>query len=134
MGEFVTRRPARSRALAAWEARLRPRACSTTMVTSLQYILVLQRPKMVDSSSLRHAANPRSGRRAAVKEADFQYLHQATALTKGNLSVHLSKLEEAGYIAIEKTFRGKYQLTICRMTERGREMLDNYRKIIKGAP
>ena len=70
---------------------------------------------------------------AAVKEADFQYLHQSTGLTKGNLSVHLSKLEEAGYIAIEKTFRGKYPLTICRMTQQGREVLDNYRKIIKGA-
>ncbi|MGD0871780.1 MAG: transcriptional regulator [Bryobacteraceae bacterium] len=70
---------------------------------------------------------------AAVKEADFQYLHQATRLTKGNLSVHLSKLEEAGYIAIEKSFRGKYPLTICRLTEHGRGALDNYRKIIKGA-
>jgi DNA-binding transcriptional ArsR family regulator len=70
---------------------------------------------------------------AAVKEADFQYLHQSTTLTKGNLSVHLSKLEEAGYVAIEKTFREKYPLTICRLTERGREALDNYRKVIKGA-
>jgi len=70
---------------------------------------------------------------AAVKEADFQYLHQATGLTKGNLSVHLSKLEEAGYIAIEKTFRGKYPLTICRLTERGREVLNKYRKVIKAA-
>jgi DNA-binding PadR family transcriptional regulator len=49
------------------------------------------------------------------------------------LSVHLSKLEEAGYIKIEKTFRGKYPLTICRLTEQGRETLDKYRKIIKGA-
>jgi len=70
---------------------------------------------------------------AAVKEADFQYLLQSTGLTKGNLSVHLSKLEEAGYIAIEKTFRGKYPLTICRLTERGREVLDNYRKVMKAA-
>ena len=70
---------------------------------------------------------------ATVKEADFQYLHQSTRLTKGNLSVHLSKLEEAGYIAIEKTFRGKYPLTICRLTERGRGVLNNYRKIIKAA-
>jgi DNA-binding transcriptional ArsR family regulator len=70
---------------------------------------------------------------ASVKEADFQYLHQATSLTKGNLSVHLSKLEEAGYVAIEKTFRGKYPLTICRLTERGREALENYRKVIKAA-
>jgi len=70
---------------------------------------------------------------AAVKEADFQYLRQSTGLTKGNLSVHLSKLEEAGYIAIEKTFRGKYPLTICRLTERGREELGKYRKLIKAA-
>jgi DNA-binding transcriptional ArsR family regulator len=70
---------------------------------------------------------------ASVKEADFQYLHQATSLTKGNLSVHLSKLEEAGYVAIEKTFRGKYPLTICRLTERGREALEDYRKVIKAA-
>jgi DNA-binding transcriptional ArsR family regulator len=70
---------------------------------------------------------------SAVKEADFQYLLNATSLSKGNLSVHLSKLEEAGYIEIEKTFRGKYPLTICRLTDRGREVLDQYRQIIKGA-
>ena len=70
---------------------------------------------------------------SAVKEADFQYLHQSTGLSKGNLSVHLSKLEEAGYIAIEKTFRGKYPLTICRLTERGREVLEKYRMVIRAA-
>lgn len=70
---------------------------------------------------------------ALVQEADFQYLHQTTRLTKGNLSVHLSKLEEAGYVAIEKTFRGKYPLTICRLTDRGREQLENYRRVIRAA-
>ena len=70
---------------------------------------------------------------AAVKEADFQYLLTATALSKGNLSVHLSKLEEAGYIQIEKTFRGKYPLTICRLSRRGREVLEEYRRIVKAA-
>jgi DNA-binding transcriptional ArsR family regulator len=70
---------------------------------------------------------------AAVEEADFQYLHQATKLTKGNLSVHLSKLEGVGYIEIQKTFRGKYPLTVCRLTERGRGVLDNYRKVMKAA-
>jgi DNA-binding transcriptional ArsR family regulator len=70
---------------------------------------------------------------AAVKEADFQYLRQTTGLTQGNLSAHLSKLEEAGYVAIEKTFRGKYPLTICRLTERGKEVLDNFRKVIRAA-
>jgi DNA-binding transcriptional ArsR family regulator len=70
---------------------------------------------------------------ASVKEADFQYLHQATGLTKGNLSVHLSKLEEAGYIDIEKTFRGKYPLTICRLSARGRDVLGRYRKLMRAA-
>lgn len=70
---------------------------------------------------------------AAVEEADFQYLHQTTNLTKGNLSVHLSKLEEAGYVEIEKTFRGKFPLTICRLTERGKEEFMKYRKLMKSA-
>ena len=54
-----------------------------------------------------------------------------TGLTKGNLSVHLSKLEEAGYVAIEKTFRGKYPLTMCRLTEQGRAVLESYRKTMR---
>lgn len=70
---------------------------------------------------------------SAVAEADFQYLHQSTGLTKGNLSVHLSKLEGAGYIEIEKSFRGKYPLTICRLTKQGKETFDAYRRVIKGA-
>lgn len=68
---------------------------------------------------------------AAVREADFQYLLQATELTKGNLSTHLAKLEEGDYINIQKTFRGKYPLTICRLTEHGREVLASYRKMIR---
>jgi len=70
---------------------------------------------------------------AAVKEADFRYLRQSTGLTKGNLSVHLTKLENAGYIAIEKTYRGKYPLTICRLTELGQAELDKYRRIMRSA-
>jgi DNA-binding transcriptional ArsR family regulator len=70
---------------------------------------------------------------AAVEEADFQYLRLATGLTQGNLSAHLSKLEEADYVAIEKTFRGKYPLTICRLTARGKEVLDKYRKVMRAA-
>jgi DNA-binding transcriptional ArsR family regulator len=70
---------------------------------------------------------------STVAEADFQYLHQSTGLTKGNLSVHLSKLEEARYIKIEKSFRGKYPLTVCRLTKEGKETFDTYRKVIKDA-
>ncbi len=64
---------------------------------------------------------------AAVKDADFLYLQKETGLTKGNLSVHLSKLESAGYIAIEKTYRGKLPLTLCRITPEGRAAFDHYR-------
>jgi DNA-binding transcriptional ArsR family regulator len=70
---------------------------------------------------------------SAVAEADFQYLHQTTGLTKGNLSVHLSKLEGAGYVEIEKSFRGKYPLTVCRLTKEGSEIFDTYRRVIKSA-
>jgi DNA-binding transcriptional ArsR family regulator len=70
---------------------------------------------------------------SAVAEADFQYLHQSTGLTKGNLSVHLSKLEGAGYIEIEKSFRGKYPLTLCRLTKEGKETFNTYRRVIKSA-
>ena len=69
----------------------------------------------------------------AVEEADVKYLQESTGLTKGNLSVHLSKLEGAGYIEIEKTFRGKYPLTVCRLTQRGSEVLDTYRKVMRAA-
>ena len=65
---------------------------------------------------------------AAVESADFVFLQRETGLTKGNLSTHLTKLEEAGYINIEKTFRGKYPLTLCRLTDTGREAFTTYRK------
>ena len=62
-----------------------------------------------------------------VESTDFLYLLKETGLTKGNLSSHLSRLEEAGYINIEKTFKGKVTRTICSLTERGREAFDEYR-------
>ncbi len=65
---------------------------------------------------------------SAVEEADFLYLLQATQLTKGNLSSHLSKLEAAGYVNIEKTFVGKMPRTICRLTEEGSRALEAYRR------
>jgi DNA-binding transcriptional ArsR family regulator len=63
----------------------------------------------------------------AVESADFLYLKRETGLTRGNLSSHLSKLEEAGYIEINKTFKGKLPLTICRLTDLGREAYAAYR-------
>ena len=64
---------------------------------------------------------------SSVESADFLYLKRAAGLTKGNLSSHLSKLEEAGYITIEKTYQGKIPLTVCRLTEQGRQAFSAYR-------
>ena len=65
---------------------------------------------------------------ASVVSADFLFLQRETGLTKGNLSAHLSKLEEAGYVKIEKTFKGKLPLTICKLTSQGLKALKTYRE------
>lgn len=67
----------------------------------------------------------------AVKSADFLYLRRETDLTKGNLSSHLSKLEQAGYVEIEKTYKGKIPLTVCCLTETGRKTFEEYRQQLK---
>ncbi len=67
----------------------------------------------------------------AVDSADFLYLQRETGLTKGNLSSHLSKLEEAGYVEVEKTYRGKVPLTICRLTDAGKAAFEAYRNQLK---
>ena len=66
----------------------------------------------------------------AVTEADFLYLQRECGLTQGNLSSHLAKLEEARYVLIEKMFKGKYPLTVCSLTRKGRDAFEEYvRKI-----
>lgn len=67
----------------------------------------------------------------ASEEADFLYLLRETELTKGNLSSHLSKLELSGYVEIEKTYRGKVPLTVCRLTSTGRSAFDTYREQLR---
>ncbi|HAF62782.1 MAG TPA: ArsR family transcriptional regulator [Anaerolineaceae bacterium] len=62
-----------------------------------------------------------------VKEADFTFLQRESGLTKGNLSSHLSKLEEAGYITIRKQFLEKKPQTLCAMTKTGRKAFEDYR-------
>lgn len=69
---------------------------------------------------------------SGAKEADFLFLQRETGLTKGNLSSHLMKLEEAGYVGIEKTFRGKIPLTLLRLTPEGRAAFQGYRKAMNG--
>lgn len=65
---------------------------------------------------------------ASVAECDFLYLLRETELAKGNLSSHLSKLEQAGYVEIEKTYAGKVPRTVVRLTAAGRRAFEGYRK------
>jgi DNA-binding MarR family transcriptional regulator len=65
-------------------------------------------------------------------EADFLYLQREGGFTQGNLSGHLAKLEEAGYVAIEKTFKGKVPLTVCSLTGRGKAALAEYTQRMRG--
>ena len=65
---------------------------------------------------------------STVESADFLFLQRETDLTKGNLSAHLSKLENAGYVNIEKTFKGKLPLTVCKLTVAGQDAFDKYRQ------
>jgi DNA-binding MarR family transcriptional regulator len=66
-----------------------------------------------------------------VEEADFLYLLKTTGLSKGNLSAHISKLEEAGYVDVKKQFIGKKPNTVYRLTEKGRREFEKYLKVVK---
>jgi DNA-binding MarR family transcriptional regulator len=65
---------------------------------------------------------------AGCASADFSYLLEATDIDKGSLSKHLSKLEDAGYVQITKSFKGKYPNTSAAMTPKGRKAFKQYRK------
>ena len=66
-----------------------------------------------------------------VESADFLFLQRQTGLTWGNLSSHLSKLENAGYVAIEKEFLDKKPHTVLRLTNKGRTAFQEYRHSIQ---
>ncbi len=68
-----------------------------------------------------------------VASTDFVFLLRETGLTKGNLGSHLVRLEEAGYVKIEKTYRGKIPQTICSLTEEGRAAFRQYRERVRRA-
>ena len=61
-----------------------------------------------------------------VEDADFVYIRNETGATAGNLSVQIDKLQKAGYIEVEKGFKGKMPRTVCRITDRGREAFKEY--------
>jgi DNA-binding MarR family transcriptional regulator len=66
-----------------------------------------------------------------VESADFIFLMRLTGLTWGNLSTHLTKLEKAGYVRIEKVFKGKKPHTIIHLSEQGRTAFRTYKKSMK---
>ena len=68
---------------------------------------------------------------SVVESADFLFLMNQTALTRGNLSSHLSKLETAGYIEIKKEFVEKIPRTLLRLTEEGRRAFREYQSDMK---
>ena len=62
----------------------------------------------------------------SVESADFVFLREQTGATAGNLSVQLDKLQKAGYITIEKGFKGKMPRTTCCITDEGIAALEEY--------
>jgi len=66
-----------------------------------------------------------------MEQADFTWLREKTGSTDGNLGAQMLKLEEVGYVAMEKRFAGRKPQTVYRMTEKGREALSNYVAALK---
>jgi DNA-binding transcriptional ArsR family regulator len=66
-----------------------------------------------------------------VDGADFNFLLEKTGATRGNLSVQLSKLKEAGYIEVTKSFKGNYPNTACRASPQGLAAFEAYVQAIK---
>lgn len=67
----------------------------------------------------------------AVEEADFTWLRQKTGATDGNLGAQMLKLEEAGYVSVEKRFVARKPQTLYRMTSKGRDALTEYVAALK---
>ena len=67
----------------------------------------------------------------SMETAEFNYLKEKTNSTAGNLSVQLEKLSEAGYITIEKSFKGKYPLTTCKISKKGIKAFEEYVNALK---
>jgi DNA-binding transcriptional ArsR family regulator len=70
---------------------------------------------------------------AQAEEVEFKFLEAVSGLTKGNLSSHIGKLEEAGYLVVKKFFRGKVPATSLKITRAGRSALKKYREQLNQA-
>jgi DNA-binding transcriptional ArsR family regulator len=67
-----------------------------------------------------------------TQEAEFNVLKEKTSATAGNLSIQIGKLQDAGYITVEKSFRNNYPLTICRITPQGIAAFEAFFTNLKG--
>lgn len=67
----------------------------------------------------------------SVEEAEFPYIKEQTGATAGNLSVQIDKLAAAGYIEVEKTFKGKRPCTLCRISDKGMNAFEQYVDTLK---
>ncbi len=68
---------------------------------------------------------------AGVESADFTFIKKQTGATAGNLSVQIDKLTTAGYITVEKGFKGKMPCTTCKITPEGRDAFHAYVDALK---
>jgi DNA-binding transcriptional ArsR family regulator len=66
-----------------------------------------------------------------IKSATFTFLMEKTGASKGNISVQLKKLEEAGYIEIDKSFQDNYPRTTCKITRKGIDAFEKYVDALK---
>lgn len=62
-----------------------------------------------------------------LDSADYTFLMNLTGVTWGNLSAHIAKLEDSGYVEVEKSFKGKRPNTMLRLTPKGRTAFQEYR-------
>lgn len=67
----------------------------------------------------------------SVDEAEFAYIKQQTKATAGNLSVQIDKLQKAGYIDVNKIFKGKMPCTICKIKPEGINAFEEYVEALK---
>lgn len=66
-----------------------------------------------------------------VKKADYTYLVRQVGMSMAGISMHLKKLEEAGWVEIEKTFKGKKPYTMVSLNETGRAAFREYRQALE---
>ena len=68
----------------------------------------------------------------SVESAEFNFLLEKTGATRGNLSVQITKLKDAGYVEVNKSFRKNYPLTTCKITPKGVDAFEKYVDALTG--